>query len=359
MGQQLEDTLLNLIEIPSITKNEKEICDRVEKLVRTRFAETMFSLTVQRIGNSLIVAGPFRGNRQTIAFGGHLDTVPPPPSGTAVSKLNDRIIGLGASDMKGGIAVMLELLTEQILDASRFNIMYFFYDAEEGPHGQQGLIRILAESTLLQKSDFCFVLEPTGNAIELGCMGTMHALVSFKGRRAHSARPWEGENAIYKAIPFLSRLAAVKPLDVTASGFGFREVMSATVARGGDKRNVIPDEMSVNVNYRFAPSTKAEDARQRIIDLVQGEASVEFTDIAPSCPVPSSNIILDEFRQRFSLPERAKQAYTDVAVLAQNGIQAVNFGPGLGSQAHQEGEYILIEDLHNCYRILYDFLMNS
>lgn len=352
----LENTLISLLKIPSVTKNEEDVCNWVEKFVKGRFASSTFKPSIYRVRNSLVVHGPLDERKLTVALGGHLDTVPPPPNGIPVEQKDDIIRGLGASDMKGGVAVMLELLDEKVFQTSPYNIVHIYYDCEEGPHLDRGLFALFDHIPAMKKIDFCFMIEPTNNNLNLGCLGTMHACVTFKGKRAHSARPWEGENAIYKGIPLLSALQSRKPREILLDGLCFKEVMSATVVSGGDKRNIVPDTFQVNINSRYAPGRDVKDAQQEVLDLVGNSAVVEFVDVSPSGPVPSNNPILSKFRERFHLPEFSKQAYTDVAVLAEYGIAAVNFGPGLPEQAHQDGEYIPVQNLYRSYEILAAFL---
>ena len=68
------------------------------------------------------------------------------------------------------------------------------------------------------------------------------------------------------------------------------------------------------------------------------------------------NPVLVEFLRKFNLPIEPKQAWTDVAQLSYHGIDAVNFGPGQPHQAHQRNEYVEIEKVEECYRILHEFL---
>ena len=64
--------------------------------------------------------------------------------------------------------------------------------------------------------------------LQLGCVGSIHATVTFTGRAAHSARPWHGENAVHRAGALLAELHARAPREATSGGLVFREVLSAT-----------------------------------------------------------------------------------------------------------------------------------
>ena len=349
MKDKLIDYLIELIKIPSVIGNEKEIADYVENFTK------QLDYRYIRHNNSLIVYSEFHPNKKTIGLLGHLDTVP--GSNDYTGKVIDgKVYGLGASDMKGGIAVMIALMEEFSKKESRFNLLYIFYEKEEGPYIENGLEPLLLNYDLIQKSDLVFALEPTNNTVQVGCLGTLHASIIFEGKRAHSARPWQGENAIHKAADFLKRLADFGVHEYEFNGMKFLEVMNATMVDFSGGRNIIPDRFVINVNYRFAPGKSIEEAKKDVLSLVNGEAKVEFTDLCPSGHVCLYNPILTEFINTYNLPVEPKQAWTDVARLSIHNIDAVNFGPGDPAQAHQKNEYIEISKVEECYKIFKDYL---
>ncbi|MCK5689557.1 succinyl-diaminopimelate desuccinylase, partial [Myxococcota bacterium] len=289
-----------------------------------------------------------------IALVGHLDTVPPEKD-ARVFRDNDRVTGRGTTDMKSGLAVMQVLVQELDLTELPYSLVLIFYDREEGPYADNGLQPLLDKYEWLQTIDLAIVLEPTDNRIELGCLGTLHACVRFKGKSAHSTRPWQGENAIHKAAPFLTALNQRDPENVHVGGLTFTEAMSVTQAKGGAARNVVPDLFELNLNYRFAPAEdprEAMDQAQQTVRKLAKGAEVEFTDLAPPGIVPVDNPILNRFMKHPNIKIAPKQAWTDVARLALHNIDAVNFGPGHGSQAHQDGEYVEINSMLLAYERL-------
>jgi succinyl-diaminopimelate desuccinylase len=358
--QKLIDTLYDLTYIESITGNERGLCDFVERRIRNSMPSTKSAPSIQRIKNSLVIIGPSKPERKTICMAGHFDTVPGADHGGNVRKEQDRLVGLGASDMKAGLAVMLEVLTPEALDLGAYNLIQIYYSGEEGPHNHNEIHRVLDNTPQLNQIDLAFVLEPTDNNLQLGCLGSINATVTFWGKRAHSARPWHGQNAIYKATDLLLRLQNIEPRVRIIDGFEFREVITATQASTGDNAsNVVPDEFSINLNARFGPGRSVDEVHDRILELAGEQAEVEFVEACPSCPIPSNNEVLDKFRTLFKLPEEAKQAYTDVAVFAQHGIPAVNCGPGHTAQAHQQGEYVLYTSLIKSYQIFWTLLLGN
>jgi len=359
----VKELLINLLKISSLTKQESEIAQYIESKLKTRelFAQELSARdlsardlpSLERIGDSLIVKGPFKPERKTVALVGHIDTV---PGDNEVFIDGDRIVGLGASDMKGGIAVMLSLIEAGILEKSRFNLYFIFYAREEGPNKDNELHIVLQKYPELKSIDLAFFLEPTDNAIHLGACASMGCNVTVRGKRAHSARPWQGENAIHKAGQLISKINSLAIIDVPIGDLVYREVISVTKVQGGIAGNVIPDECNLYLNIRAAPGSLEQDVKDRVRAILPSDVTFSFTDWNPPGKVPIGNEIYKEFKNMFSLSELPKQAYTDVSMFSEAGIDAINFGPGLTSQAHQKGEYILNSMLEENFRIFMEFL---
>jgi len=200
-------------------------------------------------------------------------------------------------------------------------------------------------------------IEPTDNRLQLGCVGSIHATFTFHGRAAHSARPWDGENAVHRAGALLSELQARAPRQATSGGLPFQEVLSVTRIEGGRARNVVPDLCTLNLNFRFAPDKSLEEAGGELSALAARHgADIHFTDLSPACPAWGTNPMVRRLLDRTGIVAEPKQAWTDVARLHAHGIPAVNLGPGATSQAHQRGEWIEIEALAQGYRIYEKFL---
>ncbi|MDO9280465.1 MAG: succinyl-diaminopimelate desuccinylase [Pseudomonadota bacterium] len=361
---RVEALTVALCAIPSVTGDEEACAAWIE----TALAPT--GLTLSRVGATVLARGPDRG-RPLILLVGHTDTVPPsgPKKGEmeAPRREGSRIVGLGASDMKGGLAVMLALAERLDFAALPWDVGMVFYDREEGPWAESGLGPTLDAAPWLKTAALAFCLEPSDNEVQVGCLGTLHAKITFVGRAAHSARPWQGDNAIHAAGGLLVALGGLAPVDVWCGGHLFREVKSATLASGGRARNVIPDRFEVNVNFRFAPGRAVADAEAELRALVAASLpasstaggtppEIVITERAPSGRVVTGNPHLQRFLAQTGNAVTAKQAWTDVARLSDVGVDAVNFGPGCSAQAHQAGEYAEVGLLHTAYDQLARFL---
>jgi len=348
----LTQELLDLVRFDSVIGREQALCDALA----TRFGANP-QYRIHRLGASFALEPVQRRCQQLVALVGHLDTVP--PSGDNPPRIEgDRLFGLGASDMKSGLALMCQLLDRPVAEPA-YDLAFVFYHGEEGPYSQSGLGPLLSELQWLQEVDLAICLEPSSNVLQLGCLGTIHAEVTFRGRAAHSARPWQGENAIYKATGLLERLAAMEAVEAHFGDLIFREVMTATTAHGGTARNVVPSRFVLNLNYRFAPGRSLQSAQQVIQGAVRDEGDIVFVDMAPSGSIPLDNAVLERFRRICAVRAEPKQAWTDVARLSEAGISAINFGPGEGAQAHQPEESTSIKLLQQGDTLLRRFLHQS
>lgn len=341
-GLDLRDLLLELLALPCVTGEEGPIAELVAGLVG--------DAPLRRVGHSL-VAGEQSGERPVVALVGHLDVVPPTDADRVPRVDGERIVGRGASDMKSGLAVAIEAFASGRWRGGWADVLLVAYAGEEGPLAGNALATVLGEFQDVAAADLAIVLEPTGNAVELGCNGALHAEATFRGTAAHSARPWLGDNALTRAAPLLAALAAAQPRDVVVDGLAYREVTTPTAAwtreqagrdRLGGSRNVVPDAFTIDLHHRFAPDKTVSQAEATVAALARGHGAAEVvvTDAAPACPPHRDDPLVQRFLAAVDAPVLAKQGWTDVAQLAAAGVPALNFGPGVGAQAHQAGEWV-------------------
>ena len=349
-ADRLTDLLEALINIPSVTGQEAAIADWVTARLRE-----LGHGEVLRSGHSVVWRGPQQTGRPLVVLAGHLDTVP--AHGNQVARRDgDRLFGVGASDMKAGDAVMLVVLQELDPEALRFDLAAVFYDAEEGPADGNGLKRVLAEMPWLRAAKLAILLEPTDLRVEMGCNGALNAEVRVTGRSAHSARPWLGVNAVERAAPWLAEITCFPVTLVTLDGIEFRETLQVTTLAAGRARNVVPDELVANLNYRFPPDRSLAQAERRVRDLVPPEFDVRIVDQAPPGRVCLDVAEVRQFIERFGAEVTGKQGWTDVARFTAAGVPAFNFGPGVPEQAHQVAEFCPLPNLERAHRWLCEFL---
>ena len=178
-------------------------------------------------GDTCVLAGATaRGDRPWVLLAGHLDTVP--AQGNRPGRRDaDAVHGLGASDMKGGLAVMVELALAE--PAGRMlDLGFVFFGREELPVTESALTPLLGREPGLSEADLAIVMEPTANAIQAGCLGNINATWTFSGIAGHSARPWLADNAIHRAARGIAALADVGPEDHEVGGLRYVEAISVT-----------------------------------------------------------------------------------------------------------------------------------
>ncbi len=295
-----------------------------------------------------------RTSSPLVLFAGHLDTVP--PQDNIPGRIEDGwVVGLGASDMKGGLAVMIELArwAATTADALTCDLAFLFFVREELPAEDSALPRVFAEAPLVLESGLVVMLEPTDNEIHAGCLGNLNATLVFRGESAHSARPWQGVNAIDLAVEGLTPVVACPPLEVEVDGLMFVEVLSATRISGGIADNVIPDSVEVRLNYRYAPNRTREEAETRLRDLVGAE--LEVTSNSPPAHVAVESLLVRRLRAAGGFAVAPKQAWTPVAEFAAQGLDAVNLGPGATRYAHRRDERVEIVELERTFGALRAF----
>ena len=338
-----------LIGIPSVSLDERALADRVEA-----WCSGIGWLETHRVGDN-VVARTDLGHSQRLLLAGHLDTVPPNGNSTPVVT-GDCVAGLGAADMKGGLAVMMALAAT--LSRPATDVTYVWYAAEEIAREHSGLLEVARARPDLLQADAAVLGEPTGAVPEAGCQGTMRLQVTLRGARAHTARPWMGVNAVHRLAGVLEVLGAYEPRRPVIDGCAFSEALQATAVSGGVAGNVVPDEAVLVVNHRFAPDRTPAEAEAHVRALLApglaGDDGVALLEAAPAAPPclehPLLAAVVEEGGGRSAV--RAKLGWTDVAFFAERGVPALNFGPGDSELAHTAGEYVSRDSLEAVYGAL-------
>jgi len=339
VAERLAARTLELIDIPSESHAEAAVAAHVAGVLRSGGAE------VRDLGDCCVLAQP-PGTNPRVLLAGHLDTVPAQDNVPGRMDSN-RVHGLGASDMKGACAVMLELVLARAPYAA------LFFPREELPSAESALTPLLERASL--DYDFVVVMEPTDNELHAGCVGNINATWTFSGRSGHSARPWQADNAITRAAVGIAALAATPILPVTFEGLTFYEVASVTKVSGGIAMNVIPETCTAHVNFRYAPGRTPADAEARLQDLTSGLGELTITGNSGSGAVAVDHPLARKLIQAGSLAVAPKQAWTPVAEFAAAGFEAVNFGPGAPAQAHRRDESVEIAALLRAFQVLEAF----
>lgn len=341
--------LSELLNIASPTFKEDACRSFIEQWLDANVPECV----IHKVNNSLLVEMNAKNDGPTIALVGHIDTV---PDFFKPYTLDDQLFGSGASDMKGGVAAFLTLY-KQNTQWKNVNLTLIIYDREEGTAlSDNGLFHAIRSfPDFFNDVDLAIVGEPTDGAVQVGCLGSLHANITVKGKACHSARPWQGKNALYEALPLVSYFSDLEPVTDTIFGVDFKTVFQITESQSERGRTSVPGEWRANINMRFSPSIEPDQAvdmlNQHIVRSGVKDCNLSIADIADAGTV-IENELFSSVVQLIGGQTEAKQAWTDVAQLSKLGIPAFNYGPGLQAQAHQANEYILLSDLEDYTRNL-------
>jgi succinyl-diaminopimelate desuccinylase len=340
-----------ICDIESVSGNERALADAIEATLQVSH------LKVIRDGDA-VVARTNLGRSSRVVIAGHIDTVPVAgnlPTESRVIGGEDALWGRGTVDMKAGVAVMLKLAVE--ISQPNVDVTWIFYDHEEVEAELNGLGRLARNRPELLEGSFAVLCEPSSAQVEGGCNGTMRVEVRTSGVKAHSARPWMGENAIHKTAEALSKLAVYQPEEVEVDGLVYRESLNAVLIGGGIATNVIPDQATVTVNYRYAPSKSHVEVAEFLKEFF-APLEVVVMDHADGARPGLDRAEAAAFVAATGSTAKPKYGWTDVARFSALGIPAVNFGPGDPNKAHADDENVPIAHIVKCETALRDWLTN-
>ena len=340
------DAAYELVAIDSLSRREATIASFVEQ--RLRGGGT---LDVERVGDNVVARTT--GRRATrVLVAGHLDTVPGDPEVATID--GGRLIGVGACDMKGSLAVMLELALDPA--PRSVEVTWIFYAREEIGRAESGLLELAELRPDLLSADVALLAEPTGGRVEAGCQGSLRAEVTLTGRRAHTARPFTGRNAVHRMSELLGRVANYESRVVEIDGVSFCEQLQAVAIEGGVAANVVPDRCTVTLNHRVAPDRTRDEAatalREFLGDVVEEGDELSVVDWAPSALPALTHARFATLVELTGAPAAAKVGWTDVATFQEMQIPATNFGAGDPLLAHRSDEYVTLEELDEFARVL-------
>jgi len=301
-----------LVDIESITPNEGAAGEFLfAELTRRGFDAR--KVPVEGTRNNVRATWP--GHPQPeIVFSTHMDTVPP---FIASSEDETRIFGRGSCDAKGIIAA--EIVAAEKLRGEGIFVGLLFLVGEE-----TNSIGALTANEHPMGARYMINGEPTDNRLALASKGSLHVVLTARGKMAHSAYPELGESAIDKLVEALHRLHAMKLPEVPDVGACTKNV--GTI-EGGRARNVISDFARAELFYRLVGP--GEELRRMIVAAVGGLVEIEFTREAPFMRMHTID----------GLPTMVAAFTTDVPSLTNWGAPLL-VGPGSIHVAHTDGEFV-------------------
>jgi succinyl-diaminopimelate desuccinylase len=349
LADRLAQRTLELVDIPSESRHEAAIRARVLELVPTEL--------VAEYGHddAYLFVPRERRDVPLVVLAGHYDTVP--AQGNLPGRVTDGAVhGLGASDMKGGLAVALELVRDIVRAPGPYDVGLLVFGREELPAEHNPLPSLFAGSRAVHETALAILLEPTDGRIQAGCLGNVVAQLTFHGTSGHAARPWLADNAIEHAVTGLAEIVELERREAVVGGLPFYEVITLTRLVAGIADNVVPDRATALLNLRYPPDRTPAEAEAYLSSLTPAGATLEITSNAAPGDVVTGSPLVEALRAAGDLDVEPKQAWTNVADFTGRGIDAVNFGPGHTTYAHRRDELVEIAALVHAYETLHRFL---
>lgn len=375
---ELRQLAAELVRIPSVNPLDSPVGDgygeaRLAGYIETRLREAGLSVELREAapGRPSVVARLAGDREEALWFDAHLDTV---SAGNMAFEPfegrieGDRLYGRGAADDKASLAAMMAALINVARSGSKPPLTVIFTGTADEEYRMRGL-RSLLDSGLRARA--AIVGEPTGLEIVIAHKGVARFSIATRGKAAHSSRPEEGVNAIYR----MARI--VQALEAYAKGGVGREThpllgkatLSVGVIRGGEHVNVVPDRCEIDVDRRLLPG---EDARRAVAQvkayLSTAVEDVDVEVIGPTLTVPGLSVSSEEplvqgvaqaVREvTGKAPLTGMMGATHAGPLVAAGIPALVMGPGAMGQAHTATEELDLAQLDQAAAI-YEALMRN
>ncbi len=332
---ETKDILKNLVGFNTIRdKENKEIMDYIEKYLKE------LNFKTQRIAKCLIA---YNAENPNIGFVGHTDTVDYESwDGNPFTLYEEGEIlrGLGACDMKGGIASILKVINDIDLEKNKI-ALYFTNDEEIDMEGIQAIKDLVTPSNII-------IGEPTNNIPVYGTKGILELQISFFGKKCHSSTPDKGVNAIYLCIDFINQLRDYYEKEIKEEKCIDFEVpyttMNIGMINGGETVNSVPGKCVIPIDFRIAIKDQGKKILNKIKKLLE---KYDHELIVKQILNPNINNNDISFIEKLSSKKETKCYLTEGSYLNKNFII---LGPGPDT-SHQKNEYIKKEALEKTVRL--------
>jgi succinyl-diaminopimelate desuccinylase len=293
----------------------------------------------------------------TIVLHGHLDVVPARPEQFAPRLEGDRLLGRGAYDMKGGLAAMM-LAVHDLATQDGVRVHFVCVADEESEEVEQRGSDYLVQQGYL--GDFAITGEPTDMHIGIQAKGVLAMRIEVTGKAAHGSTPWEGDNAVLKAIDVFRQIE-VLPFARESSDLFDRPSINLGRIVGGDALNKVPDLCGIDVDVRYLPGQDADEIRAAV-DALPDARVVKVFHRRPAMVDRDNPFVqaLGEAIARVAPPEGeqisvGRDGASDAISFLEAGVPAVECGP-TGAGHHGPDEWVSVRSLGEYRRALVEFV---
>lgn len=335
--------LMELIRIPSISKEEESAADFLERHIAMKGIES------GRLGNNIWCFSPsFDINKPTILLNSHIDTVKPVTGWTldpfTPLEKEGKLYGLGSNDAGASLVALFEVFQLLTKAEQHYNLIYLA-SCEEEISGENGIASVLPQ---LPPIHFALVGEPTQMQPAIAEKGLMVLDVMVKGKSGHAARN-EGVNAIYKAIKDIAWFKDYR-FDKKSEVLGDVK-MTVTQIEAGTQHNVVPDTCTFVVDIRSNGLYSNQEILEIISNNISAKATPRSTRLNAS-HLPNDHFFIQRAKSLglipFGSPTLSDQSQMD--------FPSVKIGPGNSARSHTANEYINLMELAEAIPLYYQLL---
>src|SRR5215218_10428100 len=286
---------------------------------------------------------------------GHVDVVPARPEQFVPRIEGDRLYGRGAYDMKGGLAAMM-CAVRDLAEQDRVRVHFVCVSDEESDTPTQRGSDYLVEKGYT--GDFAITGEPTDLYIGVQAKGVLALRIEVRGKAAHGSTPWQGDNAVLKAVEVFRAIEAL-PFAHESSDLFPKPSISLGRILGGDAINKVPDRCVIDVDIRYLPGQDAKAILAQIEAIPDAELSIIFhrDPAVVSRRDPYVRMLAESVEEGSSVDRVSvgRDGASDAVSFLEAGVPAVEFGPS-GAGHHGPEEWVSVESLARYRKALVDFV---
>lgn len=293
----------------------------------------------------------------TIVLNGHIDVIEAEKRQFQPYIKDGKMYGRGTADMKSGVAASMEVAA-QLKDRELTSRVMLQIVPDEETGGANGT-KYLTENGYL--GDFIICGEPTNMGIAIQSKGVLQLDITVRGKPAHGSRPWEGMNAITKAISLYEEILEL-PFAQESSSMFTRPSINLAKIQGGTVYNKVPDQCEMSLDIRYLPGQFPESIVNQIQELTDCTIAIQNLNnpIKTEEDNPYVKALGKSIKRTTGLEKVnifGQHGSSDGQFFTEHGGSAVEFGP-IGSDWHGENEMVHIDSVKEYQDVLVDFILS-
>lgn len=376
--QESINLLKDLLNINSVNPPGNE--EQVARVIAEKLKESGIESTIRPLGPNrayLVARLKGKGNKKSLVFSGHMDTVPPGDipwehDPFAAEEIDGCIYGRGASDMKGGLAA----LTMAMIEIARSGVSLegdLVLAATAGEEVDTIGAKTMVEDKILSDAGAMVIGEPSNGEVFVAHKGALWIEVISYGKTAHGSMPEQGINAIDNMYAFISALRNKFKFKYEEDKLLGGPTLNLSTISGGIRTNVVPDMCRLQIDMRTVPGQNHEVILSDIKALlteIEGSSNAKFEVKvlnnldAVGTPInhPFTQLALSTASELFNREYESKgvKFYTDASTFVPgigNNLPVIIYGPGKETMAHQPNEYVEISKYIDSIKFYKEFAL--